>query len=120
MVGDATDERYKVAIEAALEDANVDIVFVILLPQSPAITNNILNIIKELNKQAKKPICTVVSGGSFAETIRRELEEEVPSFAFPENAVLAMKRFVNYYEENGKALKNNKNNKNNKIKRNQK
>ena len=100
LLGDANDERFKVAITSALEDKNVDILLVILLPQTPAITINIINILKNLYENSSKPICLIVPGGSFAETIKKEIEEYIPSFSFPINAVTAVKALVEYHTSN--------------------
>jgi len=99
LLGDANDERYKISIEAALADKNVDIIMVILLPQTPAISINIIKIMRNLHENSNKPICLIVPGGSFSDTIRKELEEYLPSFGFPINAVSAVSGLVKYYAE---------------------
>ena len=98
LVGDAGDESYKVSIEAALADENVDVLLVILLPQAPGITINIIKIIKNLYEKSTKPLCLIIPGGSFADTLKREVEEDIPSFSSSTNAVLSIKELVEYYK----------------------
>jgi len=96
LLGDANDEHFKIAIESSIEDNNIDVLIVILLPQTPTITINIINILRNLYEKSNKPIVLVVPGGSFADTIKKELEEYVPAFSFPINAVVAIKGLVEY------------------------
>lgn len=96
LIGDASDESYKTAIESGLEDANVDMLLVILLPQAPTITINLLKILKNIYEKSSKPICLVIPGGSFADTLKREVEEYIPSFSFSTNAILSLKELVEY------------------------
>src|SRR3989344_230560 len=98
LIGDASDESYKAAIESGLEDSNVDMLLVILLPQTPTITINLLKILKNIYEKASKPICLVIPGGSFADTLKREAEDYIPSFSFSTNAVLSLKELVEYHK----------------------
>jgi acetate---CoA ligase (ADP-forming) len=98
LVGDATTERYNIAIKAALEDKNVDIIIVVALLQTPLITPDIIDIISEYDELRMKPIVCVSTGGDFVMTLRRSLEDNgVPCFTFPEEAVRAVKHLVEYY-----------------------
>lgn len=97
LVADANDERFKIAIESSLQDKGVDALIVSLMPQSPAITINIIKLMKGLYESTEKPMYLVVPGGSFADTIKREFEEHLPSFSSPANAVKAIKALEKYY-----------------------
>ena len=96
LIGDANDDHYKSAIETGLEDGNVDALLLILLPQAPTITINLLKVLKNIYEKSSKPICLVIPGGSFADTLKREVEEFIPSFSFSTNAVLSLKELVDY------------------------
>ncbi len=98
LVGDATTERYKLAIQTALDDPNVDIVLVNILYQVPRLTTDIVNVVTEFAALKKKPIVTVSAGGDFTEVLRKSLEESgVPSYRFPHEAVNSIKQLVEYY-----------------------
>lgn len=103
LVGDATTERYRLAIDTALNDNNVDILIVLVLMQTPLITPDIIDIISEFDELRKKPIICVATGGEFTMTLRKSLEENgVPCFTFPESAVRAVKQLVEYYVDGKK------------------
>jgi len=98
LVGDADTNRYKIAIEAALCDKNVDIILLILLYQTPLLTPDVINIVTEFNNQKKKPIIVVSTGGEFTELLKHSLEETgVPCFTFPEQAVKGIRVLCWYY-----------------------
>ena len=98
LIGDATTERYKIAIEASLKDDNVDILLVIALYQTPLLSTDIVDIITEANDFHKKPIIVVSAGAEFTEVLSKSLEENgIPTFMFPENAVRAVRHLVEYY-----------------------
>jgi acetyl coenzyme A synthetase (ADP forming)-like protein len=98
LIGDADNNRYKLAVSAALNDKNVDIVLVVLLFQTPLITENITEIITELNNKKQKPIITISTGGDYTKELQDKLEREnVPTFTFPNEAVKAIKALCNYW-----------------------
>ncbi len=100
LVGDADNERYKIAISAALDDKGVDIVLVVLLFQTPLLTEAIVEIVSELNSAHKKPIITVSTGGDYTTELQEKLSEQgVPTFTFPNEAVKAIKALCDYYLE---------------------
>jgi len=98
LVGDATTERYRVAIETCLNDNNVDVILLIVLYQTPLIDTTILDIITEANDLKKKPIIVVSTGGEFTDVLKRSLEDNnIANFTFPDEAVKAVKALVDYY-----------------------
>jgi len=98
LVGDATTERYQVAIENCLNDKNIDILLVNLLYQTPLVSTDIVDIITELNDLKKKPIIVVSTGGEFTELLKKSLENNnIPCYTFPEEAVNSIKALVDYY-----------------------
>ncbi len=100
LIGDATTERYRIAIEACLNDNNVDILLLIVLYQTPLIDTSILDIITEFNDLKKKPIIVVSTGGEFTDVLKRSLEDNgIANFTFPEEAVKSIKALVDYYSK---------------------
>nr|MBI4156465.1 CoA-binding protein [Candidatus Woesearchaeota archaeon] len=98
LIGDATTERYKEAIFSCLNDKNVDILLVVLLLQTPLISTDIVDVIIEAKDLRKKPIVVVSTGGEFTKVLRHNLESNnVATFTFPESAVKAVKKLVEYY-----------------------
>ena len=98
LVGDATTERYQVAIENCLNDKNVDILLINLLYQTPLISTDIVDVITEINDLKKKPMIVVSTGGEFTELLKKSLEENnIPCYTFPEEAVNSIKALTEYY-----------------------
>ena len=92
LVGDATDERYKIAIDAAIRDPNIDVILTVLLPQTPLITKNIIKQLKPF--KTKKPMIFIVTGGERTKPFVKLLEKHFPVFEFPSEAVRAIKKFL--------------------------
>ncbi|MCD6502754.1 MAG: CoA-binding protein [Euryarchaeota archaeon] len=96
ILGDAPPERYEIAMRYVLEDENVDALVVIIIAQSPAIREDIVDRIA-LMKSYGKPIAVVIPGGSFAKKIARKLEENnIPTYETPEDAVDALAALIKY------------------------
>ena len=100
LLGDATDAGYETAIGACLQDENVDILLVVLLYQTPLLSENVGEIVAKFDEQNKKPIVVVSTGSEYTERLKRQLEEKgVSCFTFPENAVNAIRVLCKYYLE---------------------
>ena len=66
--------------------------------QTPLISTDIVDVIIEVNDLMKKPIVVVSTGGEFTKVLRHNLEaNNVATFTFPESAVKAIKKLVEYY-----------------------
>jgi acetate---CoA ligase (ADP-forming) len=97
LVGDATNERYKLALETCVKDKNNDMILLIVLSQTPLIDLDLVPIIKKIKKSTNKPIITVTTGGAYSHELKTELEKgKIPCYDFPHNAVRAMKELVDY------------------------
>lgn len=104
LVGDATTERYKIALEHTLKDKNVDALLVILLHQTPLITTDVVDVISEFRRKSKKPIVVVSTGAEFTEGLSESLEEHgVPVYDFPLNAINSLDK-LEWYEKRKKML----------------
>jgi len=105
LIGDADTNRYKLAIEACIKDENIDILFIVLLYQTPLITPDIIDMVSEYKD--RKTIIVVSTGGEFTEVLAKSLEKNnIPSFQFPEKAMKALSKLVEYYNPSLKTSKN--------------
>ncbi|MBW2969684.1 CoA-binding protein [Candidatus Woesearchaeota archaeon] len=97
LLGDATTERYKLAIEAAIKDTNNDSIILITLTQTPLLDESIVETIKEAYKKSQKPIVLVSTGSEHANKIKTQFETAgIPCFTFPENAANALAAYTRY------------------------
>jgi acetate---CoA ligase (ADP-forming) len=102
--GDATNERYKIALEACIKDKKVDCILLIVLYQTPLITTDIIEVISEASSGTPKPIVVVSTGGEFTEKLSNSLEKKgLPVFSFPKDAITAMDKLV-WWENKRKSL----------------
>lgn len=91
LTGDATVERYRLAMDAAIRDPNVDMIAVIALFQIPTLTADITDVISAAAGRSTKPLIVIASGGRFTEVLKKTLEDSgVPTFSYPESAVKAL------------------------------
>ncbi|MDD5651245.1 MAG: CoA-binding protein [Candidatus Nanoarchaeia archaeon] len=105
LIGDANDERFQIAIEKCMNDPNIDVILTLLLPQTPLITENIVNIFSKINEVKKKPLVVVCTGGLFAQKIKSELElKNIICYNFIPEAVKAIKGMCNFYNLNKKEV----------------
>jgi len=101
LLGDATAERYKIALDACIKDKNIDIILVVVLSQTPRIDlEEVTHLLAEEVKQSKKPIVAVTTGSTSTELFKKALEAEgVGVFTFPANAVKALKQYLEYHKK---------------------
>lgn len=98
VLGDATIERYKLALEGAIADTNNDSIIVIILTQTPLITIEIVSEVSKLCKKSQKPIVIVTTGSRYSLELKEKFEKEgLSCFTFPENAVRALSAYTHYY-----------------------
>jgi acetyl coenzyme A synthetase (ADP forming)-like protein len=92
LTGDADTERYRLAIEAAMDDPNVDMIAVIILFQIPTLTPDVVDVVSAISDRKKKPLIVIAAGGRYTEVLKKSLEDfGVPCFSYPEGAALALK-----------------------------
>ncbi len=98
VLGDATVERYKLALEAAIKDTNNDSIVLIALTQTPLLDNEkLVQVVRELHRASHKPIILVTTGSEYAITLKKKFEAGgLPCFTFPENAVRALAAYTHY------------------------
>ncbi len=104
ILGDARDDRYRLALETVLKDENVDSAMVLLCPAAVTEPEKTARTIVELNKKHDhKPVMAVYMGGkSLAEGRNYLTANSIPTFTFPEpsiNSLHGMIRYNEHFEE---------------------
>lgn len=91
VIGDATPDRYAVAIKAALADPNVDGLIILFTPQAVSEPLTTANLIINLTKGTDKPVVTSFMGGASIEKAVQALNAaRIPNYLFPERAVQSL------------------------------
>ena len=99
LTGGVNNQWYKLGLEAALGDKNVDMVALIILFQVPNLTSDVVQVISELNTKKAKPLAVISVGGEFSEVHKRAMEHGgIVTFSYPENAVKALRALAGFYE----------------------
>jgi len=98
ILGDASPELYKFALEKVSADSNVDSIIVMTCPTATTRINEITeNIIETRRANPTKPIFVIGMGGvSFEESIKMLRQEGIPSYTFPETSVEILKGMLQY------------------------
>ena len=95
VLGDASVERFRAAIDLALIDPNVDALLVILTPQTMTEPARIAEAVVAARKNTTKPIVASWIGGPAVQSGRVILRDAaVPEYDFPEEAVSALNHLV--------------------------
>ncbi|MBI4020127.1 MAG: CoA-binding protein [Candidatus Aenigmarchaeota archaeon] len=103
LTGDADEERYRVALQAAMEDPAVDIITLIVLLQIPTLTADIVDTIAEFSNRREKPLIVISAGGRYTEVLKKSLEDfGIPTFSYPERAAEAIKALCIYAKTRGR------------------
>lgn len=95
LVGDAGAERYKVGLELALQDKNVDGAIVLLTPQTMTQVDQTAKTIIDINKRYSKPVAVSFIGGETVKSGKKILKKSVAEYNFP---VLPVRVFGYVYQ----------------------
>jgi len=100
LLGDATAERYRFAIDTVLQSEDVHNALIILTPQAMTNPRETAETIIELKRKfPEKPVVTSFLGGKRVEVAIETLEGgKTPNYAFPEKAVQALSSLYRYKE----------------------
>jgi acetate---CoA ligase (ADP-forming) len=100
LIGDARNDRYHFALDAVLNDQNVDSALVLLCPAAVTEPEETAKTITKLsNIYNDKPVLAVYMGGKTLSAGKNYLtENNVPVFTFPEPSVHALKGMLDYSE----------------------
>ncbi len=98
VLGDALAESYRFAIEAVMEDPNVDVVLVLLTPQAMTQTVETARILVEAGREyADKPVLACFLGaGKVADAEKVLTAGGVPHYDSPESAVAVIRAMTDY------------------------
>lgn len=100
LTGDADVERYRIALNAALADPNVDMIGLIVLLQVPKLGGDIVETVTNAFKSTDKPIFVISAGGEYTEVLKKSLEDfGIPTFSYPQNAASAMRILYEFSQE---------------------
>ncbi len=103
LTGDADVERYRLAIDAAIQDSNVDMIALITLFQIPTLTADITDVVSAASERSSKPLVVIAAGGRFTEVLKKTLEDSgVPTFSYPERAAQALRALYEFGQERRK------------------
>jgi len=106
IIGDATSERYKVVLEQALKDNEVDGICVLLVPQAITDVENVAKVIVENNKISNKPIFACFIGAEkVKEGIKILKEAGIPCYNDPSVGIYTYKKLVEFVEYKSKVEK---------------
>jgi acetyltransferase len=99
IVGDATAERYRLAISACLADPAVDGMLVILTPQAMTQPLEVAETVIALAQKSNKPLLTCWMGDTEVASSRAAFAKtRIPSFRTPEPAVEVFSYISTYYQ----------------------
>ncbi|MEZ0319331.1 MAG: acetate--CoA ligase family protein [Pyrobaculum sp.] len=99
VTGSATDEHYKIVLDALLPTAFFDMALVVALMQVPGLTKNLAEYVVDAKKYGK-PIVVVNFGGSeLVQKFEETLEESgIPTYPTPDRAAKALWALYRYSE----------------------
>jgi acetyltransferase len=98
LMGDATPERYSAALQACLDDEQVDGVMAILTPQAMTDPTQAARTVIEAARRSDKPVVTCWMGEEQVREARLLFKGAgVPTFRTPEPAVELFSHISNYY-----------------------
>jgi 3-hydroxypropionyl-CoA synthetase (ADP-forming) len=75
ITGSATADDYRYAIQAFMDDPNVDIIMPWFVFQDDPLEETIVDILQDFQKQRKKPILVGAMGGPFTQKISKRIED---------------------------------------------
>ena len=91
VIGDAARDRYEHALEAVINDENVDGVLMILTPQSMTDAIGTAEAIVNIYHQSTKPIiCSFMGVVDVSAGVKHLQDNHVPVYRFPEDTAMAM------------------------------
>jgi acetyl coenzyme A synthetase (ADP forming)-like protein len=100
MIASASADDYKKAINIAAADENIDALIVIFTPplvtRASDVASAILDSVREINRS--KPVLTVFLSADGTPEELRSADVNIPSYAFPETAAIALARAARYRE----------------------
>ncbi|VVB60954.1 Acetate--CoA ligase [ADP-forming] I [uncultured archaeon] len=91
LIGDATSERFRVALDAVLGDENVDAVVVFLWPLGISLEGKVIDVLLSAKKQFAKPFVVGAFGGRYTTLLLKCAEAaKIPVYPTPRRALKAI------------------------------
>lgn len=104
ILGDATPERYRAAVEACLGDEQVDGILVMLTPQAMTNPTGAAKAVARASRKSKKPVLTCWLGETQVDKGRKLFaRSRIPTFVNPESALEAFS-YLTQYQHNQEML----------------
>jgi len=99
IIGDATPERYRQAVELCMEDPAVDGVLVILTPQAMTHPEAVAEAVVQIANKYSKPLVSCWMGNTqISKGCQIFIQHGIPTFRTPEPAVDAFSYIAAYYQ----------------------
>ena len=97
VLGDATSQRYQLALDAALSDPSVDGIIVLVSPQAMTDVEYIAHPVVAASRGRGKPVLTSLIGGSSMVDGDKVLDMGgIPNYPYPERAAKALSMMAHY------------------------
>lgn len=114
LLGDAMEDRYEKALQILEQEKKIGAILCVLTPQDQTPVEKIANKIIEFKKNTQKIVIAIFIGGERVEKeIAKLKENDIPNFAFPDQAVGALDKYYKWsietmdkYQGGGAALLN--------------
>jgi acetyl coenzyme A synthetase (ADP forming)-like protein len=97
MAGDADDKRFEAALEAMMNDSNVDAIMAIALFQTPGADSRVASALIHYGTMMRKPLVVISMGGSYTKAHKAMMESGgVPVYESPGDAASSLAALINY------------------------
>lgn len=97
VLGDADENRYKIAVETGIKSSNVDGVIVILTPQAMTPCENVAAALVDVRKKMEKTLLASFMGlEENSPAIKMLKRNVIPNYAFPETAARVFRAMYDY------------------------
>lgn len=91
LIGDATSERFETALDAVINDENVDGIAVFVWHLGISLDGRIANTIISAKRRTQKPFVAGAFGGNYATVLLKYLEsQKIPAYTTPRRALKAL------------------------------
>lgn len=98
LTGDADNERFSTAINAVLNDENVDSLLLVCIPHTPAIDlESFVDMVVDSSSKSSKPLVVCLPGGRVSLGVRELFEDsEIPTYPTPRRAARSLYALAKY------------------------
>lgn len=105
VLGDATPERYRAALETVAADPNVDGLLAVLVPQAVLDTQAVAEAVISLESRLQKPLLTCFMGEArMAKAIDRLTSQGIPNYPFPKRIARVFRAMADYQEIQARSI----------------